>query len=99
MLQKHRVGARTNDLACGREIRRKIPDDGRIGENRALFMWDVVAVGVAGEPLLVSEQPDIDAEFVQHAETALGRSGRDQMLLDEVQFRIYDRASIECAER
>ena len=50
---------------------------------------------VAREPLIVGEQPDIDAELVKHIEAALRRVRRDQMLLDRLQLRIDDRAAVE----
>ena len=83
-LQQRRIGAGADDLAGGREIRRKIRNDGRIGPDRALFIWNVFAVGSPREPELVGKQPDIDAEFVQHVETTPGRGRGDQMLLDRV---------------
>jgi hypothetical protein len=47
-------------------------------------MRDVFAVAVAGEPEIVGEQPDIDAEFVEHVETALRRGRGNQILLDRL---------------
>jgi len=70
-----------------------------IGPDRALFVRDVCAVAVAREPLVVGEQPDIDSELVQHAEAALDRGGRDQMLLDRIEPGVDDRAAVEGAER
>ncbi len=98
-MQEASIGAGADDLAGGFQVRREIPDDGRIGPYGALFMRDVFAVAPAGEPEIVGEQPDIDAEFVQHVEAALGRSRGDQMLFDRIQFGIDDRAAVEGPDR
>ena len=62
-------------------------------------MRNVFAVGPAGEPEFVGEQPDVDAEFVQDIETALRRGSGDQMCFDRVQLWIDDRTSIEGPDR
>ena len=58
-----------------------------IGPDGALFVRDIFAIAIAGEPFVGGEQPDVDAEFVEDLEAALGRERRDQMLLDRVQLR------------
>ena len=78
----------------GREIR----DDGRIGLDRALFVRDVFAVGIARVPAVVAEQPDIDTERIEHVEAALRHRRGDQMLLDRLEPGVDDRTAVEGAD-
>jgi len=98
-LQQRCIGTGADDLARGREIRCEIRNDGRIGPNRQFLMRDVFTVGVAREPFFVGEQPDIDAEFVQHVDAALSCGRRDQVLLDRIELRVDDRTSIKGPDR
>jgi hypothetical protein len=67
--------------------------------DRKLLVRNVFAVRIAGQPLVVGEQPDIDAEFNKHINAALRCPGRDQMLFDRSQPGVDDRAAVERADR
>jgi len=54
-LQQRRIGTGADDLAGGLQIRREIPDDGRLGPDGAFFVWDVFAIAASSEPLFVGE--------------------------------------------
>ncbi len=70
-LQQRSVRTGADDLAGACEMRGEIRDDGRIGLDRQFLVRDVLAVGIAGVPALIGEQPDVDAERVEHVEAAL----------------------------
>ena len=61
-------------------------------------MRNVLAVRVARVPALVGEEPDIDAERIEHVETALRHARSDQMLLDRPELVVDDRAAVEGAD-
>ena len=98
-LEQRRIGAGADDLAGARHEGRKIIGERRIEFDGIAFVRHVFAVVAANDPLLVGEQPDVDAEFVQHLDAAPGCSGRDQMLLDRLQLRIDDRTAVERPDR
>ena len=98
-LQQLRIGTGADNFAGTRHIRRKIPDDGRIGPDGAYFIRDIFTIAIAREPGIVGEQPDIDTEFVQQIEAALSRGRGDQVLFDRVQLRIDNRTAVERPDR
>ena len=97
-LQQRRVRTGANDLAGAREMRREIRNDGQIGLDRAFLVRNIFAIGIACVPALIGEQPDLDAERVEHVEAALRHISSNQMLLDRLERGVDDRAAIEGAD-
>jgi hypothetical protein len=98
-LQPRKVRTGADDLAGFRQMRGEIRDDGRIRLDRQLLVRDVLAVAIARVPAVIGEQPDIDAERIEHVEAALRHGRRNQVLLDRPELAVDDRAAVERADR
>ncbi len=94
-----RVRAGADDLAGAGEVGREIRNDDRVMLDRPLLMRNIFAVRIARQPLVIGEQPDVDAEFAKQVDTALRHGRRDQVLFDRLQLRIDNRTAVEGADR
>ena len=99
LFEKIEILADTDDLGGGIEGSAEILDDCRREPDRALLERDIRPVGIAHQPVLAAEDPDLYPAGIKRVDRAPSHLRRQQMFGDHRKiWRRYDPA-IEAAHR
>jgi hypothetical protein len=97
--EKLEIPADANDLGCTVEERVEALDGLRRKSHRQLLETDIRPVGVADQPFLTAENPDLQSVRIEHVDRAPSDRGRQQMPGDHRKVGCRYNPAVEAADR